>query len=774
MPISAAPLNSSSYKIPEAVYAKHDGVYKEVQRIYGKRGGEYREIYNKKTYELYGFKFDSGASTAATAITYLEDAVGKTPAGMNMGSTTTVTSEIESGAIAGDGTEVSDNTCVRMVDMWPISTAKYTFSWTSSSTLLAKVYAYNFMTGTFISELTDGWTANDITLQVTSPVKIRVMFRTDPSAPISSSIVTGMTLTTVPYFSYGDWENAFFMPRPCMLKYDGTVDYYLDPNDYTKRVDISIPEDYKPVKYLKRTGNNVSYINTDIYINSYATTKADMAIKFENWYSSNDNASYIGANGGGERDIWVSNKSGTNQSEIFFWNGRGVNDSIVSVYAVVLGTLYNVHLGADYFAINDSKASVTPTPVETVLPGYPIVIFGRNNNGTIEAYNKTDLTIYNVVIRDVVNGAETITHFLIPAERQSDGQLGLYDAVTDVFYPATGTFTKGEYGIKSDCDNIYYGGNAMMEWPKIWYKFEAGENAGEGYFYVSDTKVDNTYHCWCNYDALDNEIEHFYTAIYNSPTNKQLRSLSGINLVYWDPYLQSLNGRAHANNVNGYVEWQLEVFADRQLIDALIMLIGKSANVTSVFGNGLYGQSGSAQALLESYTTGTLNDKGLFWGDTSSGDNAVKIFGMENWWGLQSRVVNGILYVTEPNAMLYYKLTYGTADGSETTGYDTSSILQFLSINTNGEMDRYTGYITALTFANGIYYPSGVSTTNNIWNWKFKPYFTYPQYSKMFTYGGNIWDSVRSPNGIELDYKEADDYIMGGNLCCKPVAQTTT
>ena len=38
-------------------------------------------------------------------------------------------------------------------------------------------------------------------------------------------------------FNYGSWENAFFMPRPCMLKYDGTVDYYLDPSDYSKKAD---------------------------------------------------------------------------------------------------------------------------------------------------------------------------------------------------------------------------------------------------------------------------------------------------------------------------------------------------------------------------------------------------------------------------------------------------------------------------------------------------------------------------------------------------------
>lgn len=41
-------------------------------------------------------------------------------------------------------------------------------------------------------------------------------------------------------FDYGDWKDAFFMQiRPCMLKYDGTVDYYLNPNDYTKKINGS-------------------------------------------------------------------------------------------------------------------------------------------------------------------------------------------------------------------------------------------------------------------------------------------------------------------------------------------------------------------------------------------------------------------------------------------------------------------------------------------------------------------------------------------------------
>ena len=40
-------------------------------------------------------------------------------------------------------------------------------------------------------------------------------------------------------FDYGDWGDAWFIKKlkPCMLKYDGTVDYELDPNDYTKKLD---------------------------------------------------------------------------------------------------------------------------------------------------------------------------------------------------------------------------------------------------------------------------------------------------------------------------------------------------------------------------------------------------------------------------------------------------------------------------------------------------------------------------------------------------------
>lgn len=51
--------------------------------------------------------------------------------------------------------------------------------------------------------------------------------------PAGMNYVTGI-------FDYGDWPSdpgVKFMPSPCMLGYDGTVKYYLDPNDYTKKED---------------------------------------------------------------------------------------------------------------------------------------------------------------------------------------------------------------------------------------------------------------------------------------------------------------------------------------------------------------------------------------------------------------------------------------------------------------------------------------------------------------------------------------------------------
>jgi len=77
-------------------------------------------------------------------------------------------------------------------------------------------------------------------------------FHIDSSVSDPANAVTyiedaaGMTPAKMTFggsFSYGDWGDAFFLPKPCMLKYDGTVDYYLDPDNYAYKEDGVTPSD---------------------------------------------------------------------------------------------------------------------------------------------------------------------------------------------------------------------------------------------------------------------------------------------------------------------------------------------------------------------------------------------------------------------------------------------------------------------------------------------------------------------------------------------------
>ena len=116
-------------------------------------------------------------------------------------------------------------------------------------------------------------------------------------------------------FNYGDWSDAWFIKdlKPCMLKYDGTVDYELDKNDYTKKADgtesdvantayegnamigvpkvywkivdngddtanvyfsdVQIDDDYHCWSHIDNNGNEIDYCYMPIYNGSYVNGK---------------------------------------------------------------------------------------------------------------------------------------------------------------------------------------------------------------------------------------------------------------------------------------------------------------------------------------------------------------------------------------------------------------------------------------------------------------------------------------------------------------------
>ena len=306
-----------------------------------------------------------------------------------------------------------------------------------------------------------------------------------------------------------------------------------------------------------------------------------------------------------------------------------------------------------------------------------------------------------------------------------------YDGTVD-YYLNPNDYSQKADGTPSDYNNLAYGGNAMMEFPLIWYKFVQGTESGEGYFYCSNRKVDDSYKCFSNMDCDGNIIEHFYMPIYNGCTyDGKMRSISGLQLSPWSTTAYSssstyavgskvnyndrmwecktavetaeafdsakweqfaFNGnttgteeitQATANNTTAKVEWYTDVLCDRQLINALLVLLSKSLDTQGSFGRGI---DSGGQTAKEAYVTGSLNDKGLFYGSTANGNTAVKVFGMENWWALMWHRIAGL--VGGSNNTYLYKMTYGTSDGSTANGYNTDGT-GYLSIGNRPTSNNY-------------------------------------------------------------------------------------
>lgn len=86
----------------------------------------------------------------------------------------------------------------------------------------------------------------------------------------------GMTPARMNYttgaFDYGSWANAWFITgnKPVALKYDGTVDYELDPDDYTKKTD-GTASDVSDASYA---GNFMASMPT-VYVKRWSDSSYD-------------------------------------------------------------------------------------------------------------------------------------------------------------------------------------------------------------------------------------------------------------------------------------------------------------------------------------------------------------------------------------------------------------------------------------------------------------------------------------------------------------------
>ena len=300
-------------------------------------------------------------------------------------------------------------------------------------------------------------------------------------------------------------------------------------------------------------------------------------------------------------------------------------------------------------------------------------------------------------------------------------------------------------------------GNVMIEIPKVYWKIvDNGDDTMN--FYISDAKVDDNYVCWSHIDNNGDEIEYCYMPAYNGykDSNGKMRSLSGQTPTRSTTVTQETT-YAKANNTTDDVIWYTEVLCDRQLINILLMLIGRSTDTQSVFGQGNT-TSGSV------INTGNGDTKGLFWGSSGT-TSVVKVFGMENWWGNIYRRIAGW---TISSGYSSIKLTYGTSDGSTTTGYNTdgSGYLK------NSIALTSSGYIDKMCVFNNCILPKSA-------NGSASTYYCDKEYSSSnsgyYAFVGGYY-GVGSNCGAfygDLGVTPSHSYsVYGSALSCKPLLQS--
>ena len=261
-------------------------------------------------------------------------------------------------------------------------------------------------------------------------------------------------------------------------------------------------------------------------------------------------------------------------------------------------------------------------------------------------------------------------------------------------------------GTDSDYKNTAFAGNVMVAFPQVWLKYEQVGN--RQHYYIANMQVDSSYHCYTHYNKNGQLVDWIYKAAYKGANvNNVIRSISGLTPMNTQT---SATERSYCQ-ANGD-RWFTGVMADRLMINTLLLLMGKSTNTQAVFGQGYTDGGSGAGSLMAS---GKLDKYGLFYGTNTN--DCVKVFGIEHYWGNQWERIAG--WINDKGTQKI-KLTWGTQDGSTTTGYNEDGT-GYISVGlTPGGSSG--GYISSATLTAYGLIPqtaSGSNTTYECDGWWF-------------------------------------------------------
>lgn len=262
-------------------------------------------------------------------------------------------------------------------------------------------------------------------------------------------------------------------------------------------------------------------------------------------------------------------------------------------------------------------------------------------------------------------------------------------------------YTKDVDGNNVDITSNLSGANVMIEFPKIWYKVVPdASDEYSGSVFVSPVRADADFKDYSYIDENGNHKEHFYMSAYVGCTviNNVLRSVSGVSST---SNISISNFIQYAKN--NAQEYTIDNFARAMLIEFLLVLMSKTVDSQSAFGIGC--------PPTGSNVSGTLDKIGFFYGSSENVTTPVKIFGIENYYGVTRFMLGAI------NDSGTYKIKFCTTreDGTnaDNWNYAGDGYISLVKITSSGYK---SGMITKMKFSHDCMFPAAITERSDYYN----------------------------------------------------------